>query len=413
MARANRSHTKSGTASAATEMKCRLEAPFLRRMRARRGRPKAVARSADGQPGPTPDLAVASEPPAGFGHSTARSVASASSEGLIERLLRRLSYLAQIAAVGVAIYAYIYTVIPVYQKERLAEQAAEYEGIVKKQTPKLAELDRQVADARANLQKLSVERERLSGDLKEVERKLSLARDEKRRVENQIQYMTYRWRLPDGTPATTPEQVKIARDDEARRNFESEARFSCTMNRYRGAFSSIYVKVDRASKFYPFSEAEIVAWKQHGSKYPLRSAMECVDAITSEYEKKGRRAAIEGPRAELIRQINSAAATPWKPPVDPLAVIEELSPKLRGIEKERLEEVKKVEEEHAERENIWFDPDGSRRALVEHNYKVGKWNAEAKAKNSKFNAEYEAENRANAMRKSINEEIERLFGRKR
>jgi hypothetical protein len=48
---------------------------------------------------------------------------------------------AQIALAVVAIFGYFYTVLPVYQKERLAEQVAEYEGIIKKQAPKIAEAE--------------------------------------------------------------------------------------------------------------------------------------------------------------------------------------------------------------------------------------------------------------------------------
>jgi cytochrome c-type biogenesis protein CcmH/NrfG len=79
-------------------------------------------------------------------------IAQTAPEGAREKRLKIWSYIAQIAVVIVAIFGYFYTVIPVYQKERLAEQAAEYEGIIKKQTPKIAEMDKQIAATSTQLQ---------------------------------------------------------------------------------------------------------------------------------------------------------------------------------------------------------------------------------------------------------------------
>ena len=177
--------------------------------------------------------------------------------------LEAVSHVAQIALAVVAIFGYFYTVLPVYQKERLAEQVAEYEGVIKKQTPKIAE-------AESHLTELAQERQRLIQDLKSVEHDLSLARDQKsklenhlssvvsqkERIENQIQYMTFRYRLPDGSPATSPQQVKAAQAVELRRSFLASLSMRCTLGISNDdAFPSYsYIKDDDKNKFWPFTE---------------------------------------------------------------------------------------------------------------------------------------------------------------
>src|ERR1700682_3801597 len=80
--------------------------------------------------------------------------------------LETLNQIAQIALAVVAIFAYFYTVRPVYQKERLAEQVAEYEGIIKTQKPKIAE-------AEAHLAALQKERDEIQQQAKQERDKLT------------------------------------------------------------------------------------------------------------------------------------------------------------------------------------------------------------------------------------------------
>src|SRR5436309_15398896 len=95
------------------------------------------------------------------------------------RALTAASYLAQVAVVVVAIFGYFYTVLPVYQKERLAEQVAEYDGIIKKQAPRVAELELRIAALQREREQLSQvlqkEREQLSSELRTIQRELASA----------------------------------------------------------------------------------------------------------------------------------------------------------------------------------------------------------------------------------------------
>lgn len=315
----------------------------------------------------------------------------------------------------VAIFGYFYTVLPVYQKERLAEQVAEYDGIIKKQAPKIIEMEQQLTRLQKEREQLSAtlkrEREHLSSELRNIERQLSAARREKASIEDQIQFMTFRYRLPDGRPARTHEEVKVSQESDLKRSFQTSIYSKCTF-RYgdRTAFTSGYVKRDPNSKSFPFSEQELAIWKEYGARYPLKAALDCIDSIATEYAKQYGQSYspgfIDGLRAEAVRQTNATAATSWSPPIDPLSVIQELVSKRPAVEKERLAELKKVEEEYGDWESVFGE---TRRVLFKHNYQVGKQNAESRARTSLLNLEWEAQKKADELRKSINDEISRLL----
>lgn len=92
-------------------------------------------------------------------------------------LLEKASLLAQIFLSFVAIFGYFYTVRPVYQKEQLAEQVAEYDSIIKKQTPKIKEIESQLSALQSDRAQLSAqlqrEREQLRGELQSERTKLT------------------------------------------------------------------------------------------------------------------------------------------------------------------------------------------------------------------------------------------------
>lgn len=318
--------------------------------------------------------------------------------------IETVSYVAQIALAIVAIFGYFYTVLPIYQKERLAEQVAEYEGIIKKQAPKIADSERRLAE-------LEQEHSRLTQDLKTVEHQLSLARDQKNKIESQIQYMTFRYRLPDGTPATTVQQVRIAQALELRQSFVSSLSMSCALGLGNDVFPSYsYLKEDDKNKYWPFTEKEISTWKELGSKYPLKRANDCIDSVASRFlqrvGKDGPAADIEYLRKEAIQYANSEGTKPWTPPLEPADLLRELTTKRSAIESEMNAELKKVEEQYGDWKSVFGE---SRRAIFKHNYEVGKQNAKTQALSSRLSLSYTTQEKANAFRTSIVQEVKRLI----
>lgn len=341
-------------------------------------------------------------------------------------LLDTIALVAQISLAVVAIFGYFYTVRPIYQKERLAEQVAEYEGIIREQKPKVAEIERQLAELQRERTELTAkmqrerdqltaemqrERARLTSELKGIERELSLALEEKRRIEDQTRFMTYRYRLPDGSPAVTPEQVEVAQKHDLKRSFLSSLSFSCgglTSGVRGGAFLGYsYGRVDEKNKFWPFTDQEISAWNEHGAKYPLKSAIECIDSVAASFPQRQASLAafVEGLRKDAVQYANrEAAAKPWSPPVQPADIWQELTTRRASIDVERIAELKKVEEEYGN----WESTFGDRRVLFKHNYEVSKQNAEVRARSNKLSLESQMQEKANLLRKSIREEVNRL-----
>lgn len=315
-----------------------------------------------------------------------------------------VSHVSQIALAVVAIFGYFYTVLPVYQKERLAEQVAEYEGIIKKQAPKIAEAERRLSE-------LDQEHWRLTQNLKRIEGQLSIARDQKDKIESQIQYMTFRYRLPDGTPATTQQQVRMAQALELRRSFLSDLSMSCTLGLGSSVFPSYsYLKEDEKDRFWPFTAKEIGIWKEYGTRYPLKRATECIDSVatsfTQRYGKNGPVSDIEDLRKEAVQYANTAGSKQWAPPFEPTDLLEELSTKRSAIESAMNAEFKKVEEQYGDWESTFGE---ARRAIFKHNYEVGKQNAKIQALNSRWSLASSVQERANAFRKGIYQEIKRLI----
>jgi len=332
------------------------------------------------------------------------------------RWLELTNFVAQIALAIVAIFGYFYTVRPIYQKEQLAEQVAEYEGIIKKQTPKIVEIEQRLAGLQRERDQLTAEvqreRSRLTADLQNIQRQLAAARDEKKRVEEQIQFMTYRYSLPDGRPAVTREQVQTAQEFNLRRSVLSSISLRCGLGLRDPVFLSYsYDRDDGKNKFWPFTEQEINTWKEYGSKYPLKRALECIESEVSSFRKEYTQvnfsSIVESARLEAVQFANQAAtAKAWAAPVQPADVMQELAAKRPTIQSALVAELKKVEDEYGDWESAFG---GDRRAIYKHNYSVGKQNAETNALNSRMTVNAEAQGKANAFRKSLLEEVARLI----
>lgn len=246
--------------------------------------------------------------------------------------LEVIGILAQIFLAMVAIFGYFYTVRPVFQKEQLAEQVAEYDGIIRKQTPKIKEIEAQLHalhQERANLTSaLQRDRARMSGELKGLEQKLIAAQNAKQSIESQVEFMAYRYRTPDGAPAITREQVQLAQRLDLRRGVLNAISTSCMLGFPAGAFSRYrYAQRDPKNPSWLFTDTELSEWKEHGEKFPLKRATECIEAAVSRFTSNQSVGAfageIEAIRKEALQYAERAAADkPWIPPVHPADVLQ-------------------------------------------------------------------------------------------
>ncbi len=350
--------------------------------------------------------------------------------------LERASHLAQIGLAIVAIFGYFYTVVPVFQKERLAEQVADYEGQIKQLSPKISEAEAHLAQLQrerdeavrhASLEKDRLTQEslrqraeaqreqtRLIGELRNTERQLIAARDEKARIEQQTQFMVFRYRNLDGTPAVTQEQVRTAQLNDLRRDFRSALR-SCwsgygSYDRPFGRYGAY--KLDSKDASYPFSAQERSIWKEFGTKYPAKVADDCTDTVAADYKKRYTQAnvvaEIDSLRKETLVYISRAAAErPWSAPIQVEDLIAEMASARVASEARRRELLKKNEEDYGGWESALL-PD--RRTLLKWNYEVGKANAGTIARNEQQTVETAVHDKAKKLRTAIQEEVDRITG---
>jgi hypothetical protein len=336
--------------------------------------------------------------------------------------LEALNQTAQIALAVVAIFGYFYTVQPIYQKERLAEQVAEYEGIIKTQKPKIAEAEARLAELQkerdAIQQQAKQERDRLTadaerehklrtGELAAVERQLAAARDEKAKIERQTQFMTYRYMLPDGTPAVTSEQVRTVQAGNLRSSFVG-AFGSCISYSGVGVFQPRgYKQRDAGDKNWPFTADELSAWKEFGADYPRKIVVECIDRLAKKYAHDYPQFAsdVEKVQKDALEYATKAAATQWAPPLKPADIPTEASSARAAIDEKKAAELKDVEEKFGQWESILL-PD--RREIYRANYVIGKQNAETIARSARLSMEFKTVESADSFRKSMRDEAKRL-----
>jgi hypothetical protein len=324
-------------------------------------------------------------------------------------LLLIIGQMAQLALAIVAIFGYFYTVRPVYQKDRLAEQVAEYEGIIKVQKPKILAFEKQ-------LDILSGQRDRFSAELTSIEKRLSVARAEKEKIERQIQFMTFRYHLPDGRPATTHEQVQAALDFALATKVAFEMSSHCSSESSEGEtefqrfpFSFDYDDIKKSEAF-PFTRHELKVWTEHGVRYPLTKTLSCAtqyaDSLITKYSNDPRSSHLIATfKEKALREIKEAGSKPWIPPSEPVEIIKELVSKQTAMKLELAKQYRKIEEEYGDRESNWGE---AQQANEKRNYEVSRLNARIKSNLLQSSLESKYEKEADAFCESIHEEITRL-----
>jgi len=322
-----------------------------------------------------------------------------------------LGELAQIILVVVAVFGYFYTVRPIYQKDRLEEQVAEFEGLIKEQKPKLESLVVESNRLRSEKNQLNAEKERLISEISKAQKEMLLAKAEKKKIEDQTQYMAYMYHLPDGRPATTSAQVLEVQKLKVRENFARGTLWQCEF-RTDDVFPSQYFakESEEGSEFFPFTEKEIELWRKEGTAIPAKRAAKCLEELAVKFEKaNASNPQFSGTVKEVVSKLRVnlevIRAEKWSPPSKPENLISKLKSTIQSARVEKDAEIKKVKAEYGDWESVWGD---SKRAIYKNNYEVGLSNAKITEFNKIFTAKWESQGEANKFRKSMDEEVQRL-----
>lgn len=223
--------------------------------------------------------------------------------------------------------------------------------------------------------------------------------------------MTYKYRLPDGRPAVTQEQVESAQQAELRRSLLSAVWTDCSLGLGNAPFGPyVYLKAEASNPTWPFTQQELSAWRENGSRYPVKRATECVDSAISRYGKQAGRTRseeVEFFRKEALQFVErESEAKPWSAPLQPQDIVNELAAKRAQIERERVAQLKEIEEKYKDWDRTLF---ADRRAILKHNFDVEKLNARNNALGKTWEAESKAREKADSLRKAIFEETRRLI----
>lgn len=250
-----------------------------------------------------------------------------------------------------------------YQKDRLAEQVAEYEGIMKEQKPKVLAFEKQLAS-------LSGERNRLNAELAGIGKRLSIARVEKDKIEKQIQFMSFRYHLPDGRPATTHEQVQAAQDFELAFSFASGMNSLDCRESADGetAFQPLQYLLDldrdldkeegvNKTEAFPFTRQELKVWAEQGARFPLTIALSCAtryaDSLIAKYSNDPRSSQLIATfKEKALREIKAAGSKPWTPPFEPAEIIKELVSKQAALSNDGMSQTS-LESDYLEKADVF------------------------------------------------------------
>jgi hypothetical protein len=164
-----------------------------------------------------------------------------------------------------------------------------------------------------------------------------LAQEEKKRVEAITEFMTFRYQLPDGRPATTREEVKTAQGFEAKRYLLSNVSLNCTYGVSSSPFSRYSAsRANEKDASWPFTLQEMSVWREHGAKYPSKKVADCIESALAEAAKSQRASseAVEEVRREFIQHLErEASLKAWTPPLQPQDLIDQLASRRAQIEK--------------------------------------------------------------------------------
>ncbi|MEK8079420.1 hypothetical protein [Pseudomonas sp. XK-1] len=332
-----------------------------------------------------------------------------------ESLLVKAAHTSQVALVVLAIFGYFYTVVPVYQKERLAEEVAKSQ----------ATLESQKLDLESNTKKLleiQEERKFLAESLERIRKDLARSEKERHEIKEATAFMTYEYYLPDGKPAKTSAEVQEAVFHNNIRGFISNLNLSCGIMNFHSS-SKAFPEVreyqvggldESWPEYFPYTREEIEVWSKYGKQYPKKLAISCAndyakvflsDTRLSDYPLRTRlKASIDG----VVSSLQEKSSSNWKDIDEPKNVITYCKGKREAIDAIYKKELKAVEDEYVDRESAWGE---ARREILRHNYRVSKINARNSSLSKLWEIEFECRSKAEALGSEITKKTREFFSK--
>ena len=327
----------------------------------------------------------------------------------MKTLLSSGANLSQIFMLVLVCYGYFYTVIPIYQKEKLAEE------VVKLQN----EIDQQKINlilAKKMLKPLLEEKKNISNTLEKLKVDLDKTKKLKQAMEDKISFMDYKYYLPDGTPAKSDKQIqevfKIKKQQRLERSRDNYiflfkiSFMSWSNDKANNVFVSRYLDVDDSFNTYPFTKDEYeIITSEKGIEYFLKNqSLKILDSYHNSVvadSPKTDHMSLNHWRLELEVLIKNNPIK-WKVAQN-LSIIPEEYKKMKGeLDIAEKLELAKIDDEFDGWESTWG---ASKREILRHNYSTSKGNTIRKYKGKRMELKYDYNAIAEKIRKDIKNEI--------
>src|SRR5205823_14962450 len=109
------------------------------------------------------------------------------------------------------------------------------------------------------------------------------------------------------------------------------------------------VKLDGKEPSYPFTQQELTVWKEHGAKFPMKLAVECIETVSATHAQRypDFSTEIDDFRKQAVEYANRISTERvWSPPFQPDDLLRELATERTSIQAARTAALKKNEEEY-------------------------------------------------------------------
>lgn len=335
----------------------------------------------------------------------------------VQVILSSGANLSQIAMLALVTFGYFYTVNPIYQKEKLAEEVVILQNQIDFQ-------NKQIINSKNRIEPLKREKENIDKKLKKLKFEFEKTRNLKDEMESKIAFMEYKYFFPDGTPAITDKQVnEVINIRNKEKEYIDKKNYFMTLDIYnsilsygdyeeQNPFSNVVVRVDKKSVNYPFTKEEylILDSKKGIKNFVLEYSIKVLEKYHLEQveeapENQGKK--LEKWKKEAIRRIKENYKDVSLPTESMLrGLIESYKVNKLELQEKRDAELKVIEIEYSDWESTW---DSHKREILKHNYTVLKDNANNKFLSLLMNVDFEYESLANKARREIQSEISNIF----
>jgi len=332
-----------------------------------------------------------------------------------------LANFSQVAMLIVVIFGYLFTVRPIYLKEKLEEEKAKLELQSLRYRKEISQLQSQVAPLKQERVRLEYDQKKLLSEIAGIEKR-------KEELENQMDFMSFRFLFPDGSPAKTHEQVqevlrlkeverkanekeiKRKRLESARQNYFFNFKLNTSWRMIMGSEKypfKLYLDVSRGEKSYPFNQDELrITRDKNVGGFIIKVALQSLEQHHKRYVSGDETEYdFDSWKSHLSDKLSNSKVT-----VKNIHLVQEIIDEYQKKEETlRLSlerKLKEVDKEFDGWEDTW---NSYKKEILRHNYTVSKARAKTEYRSELFKLQNDVSEKANKVRKEVSNSYNALI----